>query len=103
MGTLQEKHDALKLVADAAKIHSDNLRESLNEDRHFNRSFNSSRAEYINKVNFAISTVRALKFDETLKVSERVADLDLAESVDLLHAVEDHIRKLRQYSRSDLR
>jgi uncharacterized protein (DUF2164 family) len=95
---LKEKQDALKLVADGAKIHNDYLRSTLN-DRYSNQSFNAARAAYVRKLDEALSEVARLKLDETLKVSERVSDLNLEDAVDLLHAVEDHIRNLRQHKR----
>lgn len=100
MSTLEQKREALKLVADAASIHSDHLRETLKDNRN-NASFNAVRGAYVSKLNTAIGEVQRLRLDETLKVSERVSDLNLEDAVDLLHAVEDHIRKLRGYSRPD--
>lgn len=103
MGTLKEKRDALKLVMDAANIHSEHLKSTLNEKRYGtvidNGSFNRARSEYISKLNSALSEVARLKLDESLKVSERVSDLNLEEAVDVLHAVQDHILKLRQHKR----
>jgi hypothetical protein len=100
MSTLKEKQEALRRVADAAKIHGDNLRASL-KDRYNTEPFNAARADYVSKLNGALVEVSLLKLDESLKVSERVRDLGLEESVDLLHAVEDHIRSLRRNSRID--
>lgn len=101
MGTLESKRNAIKVVADAAQIHSDYLKGTLTTDRHQSRSFNSARAGYVDKVNAAISEVLRIKFDESAKISERVSDLNLEDSVDLLHAVEDHIRSLRRTARSN--
>jgi hypothetical protein len=103
VGTLKEKQDALKLVADAASIHSEHLKSTLEEKRYGqiidDGSFNRARSAYIDKLNKALSEVARLKLDESLKVSERVSDLNLEEAVDLLHAVQDHILKLRQHKR----
>lgn len=102
MGTLQEKQDALRVVVDAAGIHNESLRSSILNDRSLQRGFKDARSGYINKLAKAIAEVSSLRLEETLKVSERVRDLDLEESVDLLIAVEDHIRSLRRNRRSSL-
>jgi hypothetical protein len=102
MGTLQEKQIALKVVLNAAGIHNESLKSSILTDRSMQRGFKDARQEYINKLSKAISEVQSLKMEEDLKVKERVGDLDLEQSVDLLIAVEDHIRELRRNHRSSL-
>lgn len=101
MGTLLEKHNALKEVTDAAHIHSERMLETL-DDRFASESFTALRREYVSRLKVAIEEAKAIKLDETLKVQERVSDLSLEAAVDLLHAVEDHIRTLRRYNRSEL-
>ena len=94
--TLEQKRKALNTVIDAATIHNDKLLASLT-DRAIsgNRSFVAARKEYINKLRDAIFEVRAIQLDNELTVIQRVSDLDLGEAVDLLLAVQDHIRELR--------
>lgn len=102
MGTLHEKRDALRVVVGAAGIHKDELKSSILNDKSMQRGFKDARSGYIDKLSAAISEVSSLRLEETLKVIERVQDLDLEESVDLLIAVEDHIRSLRRNRRSSL-
>lgn len=97
MSTLQEKRDAIKLVADAATIHRDRMKDSLRNERYDSPSFQAARGGYVSKLSTALGEVARLKLDEELKLAERVTDLTLEESVDLLHAVEDHIRELRRH------
>lgn len=97
MTTLQDKQDAMFTVTDAAQIHSQSLKDSLRNEN-LNGSFAEVRKRYIHKLDNAVATVQATRFDETLKVSERVRDLDLADAVALLHAVEDHIRSISKRS-----
>lgn len=92
------KQDALKTVVEGARIHADKLTESL-ADQQMARGFSDARSAYIRKLRGAIAEIADTRYDESGKVSERVRDLDLAESVALLHAVEDHIRSIAGYSR----
>lgn len=97
MLTLQQKQDAVRTVVDAAAIHSQSLKDSLRNER-LTGSFAEARKSYIRKLDSAIEISQDVQFDETLKVSERVRDLDLADAVSLLHAVEDHIRSISKRS-----
>lgn len=87
------KQHALAAVVDAATIHAQRMQDSLT-DKEVSGSFAEARRRYVGKLRVALSEVQGTRFDESGKVSERVRDLDLAESVALLHAVEDHIRTL---------
>lgn len=97
MTTLQEKQDAVFTVTDAALIHRQSLKDSLRNEK-LEGSFAEARKRYIRKLDAAIEATQGVRFDETLKVSERVRDLDLADAVALLHAVEDHIRSISKRS-----
>ena len=102
MEKTQEIKEALKVVTDAAVIHCERLTETLQSSRYpQNDSFNVSRLAFIRKTQAAIREVRWLKLDETVRIKERVSDLSLEEAVDLLHAVEDRIRTIRQHNRSE--
>lgn len=97
MLSLQQKQDAVLAVVDAAQIHSQSLKDSLRHER-LSGSFAEVRRSYIRKLDSAIAISQGMRFDETLKVAERVRDLDLADAVALLHAVEDHIRDISKRS-----
>ena len=106
MTTIEDKASAIRDIAHAAGIHVDNLERDLrNESRYtFANNPDTTRARqgYINKVRDSLRVVRGISFDETGTVQERVRDLELGQAVDLLHAVEDHIRQLRRNSRTPL-
>jgi hypothetical protein len=101
----QEVQESLQEVIRAAEIHVESLQASLTERysaaRNNNESFKAARRGYINKVTTAIRELRALKLEEGQKIKERVRDLSLEESVDLLFAVENHIRGLRSLKVSE--
>ncbi len=90
---MTSKQDALHIVIDAASIHAQRMQDSLT-DREVTGTFADARRSYVGKLKVALSEVKGTRYDEAGKVSERVRDLDLAESVALMHAVEDHIRSL---------
>jgi len=91
---VKAKQDALELVTGAASIHSNGLRESLGNDRSMSASFKEARQRYINKLEDALRELRGVAFADGAKLDEQVKDLSLAESVKLLHAVQDHMRTL---------
>lgn len=98
----EEVEADLKIVLDAAGIHLERLTETLNNSRYpKSDSFNSARLAFIRKTQAAIQRVQALKLTETLQIKERVRDLTLEESVDLMLALEDRIRNLRSANRSE--
>lgn len=99
----EEVEADLKIVLDAAGIHLESLQASLISERRYNKndSFSSARLAFIRKTQAAIQRVRALKLTETMQIKERVRDLTLEESVDLMLALEDHIRNLRSANRSE--
>lgn len=102
MGKLEDKRTALNMVLDAADIHSKTLTESLSEYG-MQEGFKRARVAYVGKLQNAVSEARTIRLDENATISQRVADLDLEEATDLLHAVEDHIRSLRRTNRSEFR
>ena len=53
------------------------------------------------KLDNALLEACMIRLDENATISQRVSDLNLEDSVDLLHAVEDHIRSLRRTARSN--
>lgn len=98
MEKTEKAKEALKIVTDAAGIHCERLSETLQNSKYpKNESFNTARLQFIRKTQAAIREVKALKLDEELKIKERVDGLSLEESVDLLIAVENHIRDLRRF------
>ncbi len=101
MSTPQEKLNSVRFVAQAAGIHRDHLKDTLKNETFVNQSFGPARQNYINRLTEAMNVVAGLKLDESERISERVSDLTLEDSVDLLHAVEDHIRSLRRTARSN--
>lgn len=102
MGKIESKRDALNIVLDAADIHSKTLTESLSEYG-MQAGFKRARVTYIGKLQNAVAEARMIRLDSDGTISQRVADLDLEEATDLLHAVEDHIRSLRRNKRSEFR
>lgn len=104
MTTIEDKASAIRDVAHAAGIHVENLERDLrNESRYvFSNNPDTTRARqgYINKVKESLRVVRGISFDEEGTVQQRIRDLDLEQAVDVLHAVEDHIRELRRHRRS---
>lgn len=100
MGKLEDKRTALNVVLDAARVHSQTLTESLSEYG-MQEGFKSARRSYIRKLQNAVSEAASIRLDSEGTISQRVADLDLGEATDLLHAVEDHIRSLRRHNRSE--
>lgn len=101
MTDLKAKRDALNVVLDAAKIHSQSMTKTLTEESGMSKSFADARRSYVRKLDAALSEARTIRLDENATISQRVADLDLEEATDLLHAVQDHIRNLRQFNRSE--
>lgn len=103
MSDLTSKRKNLHLVAEAAALHKTAMEATIAEatTSNMSASFKHARQSYIRKLDAAILEVYRLKFDESATVSERVSDLNLEDSVDLLHAVEDHIRSLRRTARSN--
>lgn len=103
MSDLTAQRGALILVTDAASLHKAAMEESIDQATYnsMSDSFKHARRSYIRQLEDAIRQVERLKFDENLTISEKVSDLNLEESVDLLHAVEDHIRSLRRTARSN--
>jgi len=100
MTNLEAKRDALNVVLEAAKIHSQSMTDSLS-DYGMQAGFKEARRGYIRKLNAALSEAQTIRLDSEANISQRVADLDLGEATDLLHAVEDHIRSLRHRNRSE--
>jgi hypothetical protein len=88
----EKRQKALRNLIDAVAIHADSLEKKAT---HFNESFKQARLTYVGQLRDDIRTVRSIRFDGETKLKERLYDLGLEESVDLLHAVEDHIRELR--------
>jgi hypothetical protein len=103
VGKLEEKRDALNVVLDAAKIHSQSLVTSLTEEFGMQKGFADARRSYIRKLDNALSEARSIRLDENATISQRVGDLDLEQATDLLLAVEDHIRSLRRRNRSEFK
>lgn len=86
---------ALTEVTRAAEIHLEKLEDTVSgegADKNFTDSFKRARRVYIRNLTEALLKVKALKFDEEFKLIERVSDLSLEDSLDLLEAVQDHIR-----------
>lgn len=100
---MEKIKEALDIVVTAAGIHCDRLTETLEKSHrgYGNDSFNTARLQYIRKTQADLRVVKGLKLDEELKIKERVSDLSLEESVDLMLALEDRIRTLRQHNRSE--
>lgn len=103
MSDLTKMREALHLVTDAAYLHQKAMEDSIASATTYSMadSFKRARQSYIKRLQTAVAEVRRMKFDETATVSEKVSDLNLEDSVDLLHAVEDHIRSLRRTARSN--
>jgi hypothetical protein len=103
MSDFTAQREALHLVSDAASLHKKAMEESIATATasSMSESFKHARQSYIRRLDLAISMVNLLRFDESLTISEKVSDLNLEDSVDLLHAVEDHIRSLRRTARSN--
>jgi len=91
---VKAKQDALVLVTAAATIHGNGLRESLKDDRLMSGSFADARRRYIVQLENALKDLQGVAFEDGAKLHERVKDLTLEESVKLLHAVQDHLRRL---------
>lgn len=99
MEQMERRVKALHAVTEAAKIHADSLIKEVEGSGAYgvNDSFKKARTMYVGDLRGHIRVLESIKFDGETKLHERLQDLDLEASVDLLLAVEDHIRDLRRF------